>query len=181
MDTIQTNDHKQENYILKSNLWKLFKTLRAQANPVFSLLAASPIHSAWIVMYKKDNHGDFQRITVSEFVDNLKNIPNVNTLFKLGIRLYYPANQRISCGGGYNGYHEFEAQYRHELSSETVIGLFPNMVACLCKEASKSGDEFALTPDVVRQYRFKPHYMDDIAVIVSQCNEAIRKEETFLN
>lgn len=48
MDTIQTNDHKQENYILKSNLWKLFKTLRAQANPVFSLLAASPIHSACI-------------------------------------------------------------------------------------------------------------------------------------
>lgn len=103
MDTIQTNDHKQENYILKSNLWKLFKTLRAQANPVFSLLAASPIHSAWIVMYKKDNHSDYQRITVSKFVDNLKNIPNVNTLFKLGIRLYYPANQRISCGGGITG------------------------------------------------------------------------------
>lgn len=100
MDTIQTNDHKQENYILKSNLWKLFKTLRAQANPVFSLLAASPIHSAWIVMYKKDNHNDSQRITVSEFVDNFNNIPNINTLFKLGIRLYYPANQRISCGGG---------------------------------------------------------------------------------
>jgi len=55
------------------------------------------------------------------------------------------------------------------------------MVACLCKEATKQGEVFALTPDVVRQYRFKPHYIDDIAVIVSQCNEAIRKEETFLN
>jgi len=26
MDSVQTNSHKQDNYILKSNLWKFFKT-----------------------------------------------------------------------------------------------------------------------------------------------------------
>ena len=53
MDSIQTNSHKQDNYILKNNLWKFFKTLRTQANPIYCLFVASPIAYAWVTIIDK--------------------------------------------------------------------------------------------------------------------------------
>lgn len=166
--------------IIKNNLRKLFKILRAQANPVYSLLVASPVHVAWIERCSEGNDCPPQRFSIARFIDSIQESGSDRTPHKLSIELYYPVYKSITNRGGVFGWHTYEANYRNELSSDILISLFPYMVAYLCKKAAIRGEVFSLTPSVSRQYHFKPHYLDEIGIIVSQCNEAILHEESSI-
>ena len=146
-------------YILKSNLWKFFKSLRVQANQIYCMLVASPIHYAWVTIVDKKDHSVQQRVTIAQFVDSFNKMPSVGKFYKLGINLYL--NNTISS---------FEATCLSELSVEIVEGLFVGIVSYHCKEWADSGKRFELTPHVIQHYKFKLRYIKDLQTIVDQCN-----------
>ena len=158
--------HKQENCILKSNLWKFFKALRAQANPIYSLLAASPIHYAWITIYDKADTASQKRIPISLFIHNLKKIPSKDKYYSLNINLY-------NIGKGCHGKSTCNIIRLSELSVDMLMTLLSDIVAFHCMEARKSGGHFELTPQTIKYYKFKKRYLEELKTIVERCNAEI--------
>lgn len=166
MDTARANDHKGEKYILKSNLWKFFKALRAQANPIYCLLVASPIDYAWISIHDKADPANQRRITISQFINSLKKMPSTNKRYRLSIRLYdtsAPEADRNSI---------YEATCPHHLSIELVCSLFSLIVSFHCVEAAERGDNFELTPQVIGRYKFKARYVEKLQTIIDNFNNS---------
>ncbi len=87
MDAIRNYSHSQENSnrILKRNLWKFFKILRAQANPIYGMLETCPINFAWITIIDKSNPMNSKRIPISKFVGSLKKMPSTSKYYQLNI------------------------------------------------------------------------------------------------
>lgn len=167
MDSIQTNSHKQDNYILKSNLWKFFKALRAQANPIYCLLVASPISYAWITIFDKMDYAIQKRISIAHFVNVLKKMPSTGKYYRLSIYTYH-----IDSGSK----QLFEVSLQHELSLEVVTRLLPAIIANHCIEANRRGERFEMNGSIRKQYKFKEKYIDELQLIMEQCNNAIDKK-----
>lgn len=161
MDGIQANSHKQDYHILKSNLWKFFKALRAQANPIYCLLVASPISYAWITIIDKMDYTIQKRISIAHFVNVLKKMPSKGKYYRLSIYTYH-------IGSGSKQL--FEASLQHELSLEVVGRLLPVILANHCIEARSRGERFALTPPIKKQYKFKERYIDELQQIIELHN-----------
>lgn len=149
-------------YILKSNLWKFFKSLRVQANQIYCMLVASPIHYAWITVVDKKDSSVQQRVTIAQFVNSLKEMPSVGKCYKLGINLYLNKTKR-----------SYEAACLSELSVEIVEGLFVGIVSYHCKEWADSGNRLEFTPQVIQHYKFKLRYVQDMQTIIEQCNASL--------
>ena len=164
MDGIQTNSHKQDNLILKSNLWKFFKTLRVQANPIYCLLVESPISYAWIAILDKSDSTIQKRISIAQFVNSLKKMPSTGKCYQLGFYLWDEQQ----------GKHTRELICQKELSVDTISTLFPAIVANYCAEANKRGEHFELTPQIIQHYKFKARYVEEVRAIVEQCNKTIK-------
>jgi len=167
MDSIQTNSHKQDNYILKRNLWKFFKALRAQANPIYCLLVASPISYAWITIIDKMDSTIQKRISITQFINTLKKMPSTSKYYRLSINTFdidMDSKQSV------------EISLQHELSPEVVTRLLPAIIANHCIEAYSRGERFELTPQIKSHYKFKARYIDELQQIIGQCNKAIIKE-----
>ena len=175
MDSIQTNSHKQDNYILKSNLWKFFKTLRAQANPIYCLLVASPISYAWITIIDKSDPTIQKRISIAQFINSLKKMPSTGKYYRLSIHTYdldLSSKQTV------------EASLLDDLSLEATIIRLPDIVAYHCAEAHSRGKRFELTPQIKSHYQIKARYIDALHAIVAQCNQSLMKtskQETAIN
>ena len=149
-------------YILKSNLWKFFKSLRVQANQIYCMLVASPVDYAWITVVDKNNSNDAWRVSIAQFVGSLRTMPSVGKYYKLNINLYL--NQKETC---------FEAACLPELSVATVEGLFVGIVAYHCKECANRGTRLSLTPQVLQHYKLKKRYIADLQAIIDQCNATV--------
>ncbi|MBR4882905.1 MAG: hypothetical protein IKU18_03400 [Bacteroidales bacterium] len=149
-------------YILKSNLWKFFKSLRVQANQIYCMLVASPVDYAWITVVDKNNSNEAWRVSIAQFVGSLRTMPSVGKYYKLNINLYL--NGKESC---------FEASVLSELSVERVEGLFVGIVAYHCKVCADRGTRLELTPQILQHYRFKKRYVADLQAIIDQCNATI--------
>lgn len=167
MDSIQTNSHKQDNYILKSNLWKFFKTLRAQSNHIYCLLVASPISYAWITIIDKSDSTIQKRISIAQFVNSLRKMPSTGKYYRLSINIYNTGICRKQI---------FETSFQSELSLDAAIMLLPLIIANHCIEAHSRGERFELTPQIKSHYKFKARYIDELQQIIGQCNKAIIKE-----
>ena len=163
MDSIQTNSHKQDNYILKSNLWKFFKALRAQANPIYCLFVASPMRYAWISIHDKADSANPRRITIAQFVNSLKKIPATDRHYRLAIRLYDPSTDRSST---------YEATLLHDLSVELLREIWPSMIAFHCEEATRQGACFELTPQIIGHYKFKTRYIEELQENINNYNKS---------
>lgn len=164
MDSIQTNSHKQDNYILKSNLWKFFKTLRAQANPIYCLFVASPIAYAWVTIIDKMDSTIQKRISIAQFINTLKKMPSTSKYYRLSINTYdidMDSKQSV------------EISLQHELSLEVVTRLLPAIIANHCIEANRRGERFEMNDSIRKQYKFKEKYIDELQLIMDQCNNAI--------
>lgn len=167
MDSVQTNSHKQDKYILKSNLWKFFKTLRAQANPIYCLFVASPIAYAWVTIIDKMDSTIQKRISIAQFINTLKKMPSTSKYYRLSINTFdidMDSKQSV------------EISLQHELSPEVVTRLLPAIIANHCIEAYSRGERFELTPQIKSHYKFKARYIDELQQIIGQCNKAIIKE-----
>lgn len=147
--------------ILKSNLWKFFKSLRVQANQIYCMLVASPVHYAWITVVDKNSNVQ-RRISIAQFVGSVRTMPSVGKYYKLNINLYL--NGKETC---------FEASGLSELSVERVEGLFVGIVAYHCKECADRGTRLELTPQILQHYRIKKRYVADLQAIIDQCNATI--------
>lgn len=170
MDAIQTNHHKGENYILKSNLWKFFKALRAQANPIYCLLVASPIHYAWITILDKSDSASQKRISIAQFVNALKKMPSTGKYYQLSINLWSSSQDKYT----------HNITYRSDLSIEIATAIFPSIVAYHCMEAAQQCTCFELTPQTIQRYKFKERYLEEVKNIFEQCNDAIKKKQNNL-
>ena len=179
MDTIQEHQQRQENFILKSNLWKFFKSLRVQANPIYCLLMASPIHYAWITIFNKIDPNKQKRLTISQFVNSLKKMPSGNTYYQLNIHLYSPISENLTIEKSLQNKQIYEANYQHELSITTVEGLLCAIVAFHCMEAIKKGERLELTPEIIQFYKFKTRYLEEMDKLIKQCNDSILKNLHF--
>ena len=172
MDGIRTNSHKQDNYILKSNLWKFFKALRAQANPIYCLLVASPISYAWITILDKSDTTIQKRISVGQFVHSLKKMPSTGKYYRLSINIYV-----INAGRKQT----FEAAFQNELSFDVATQLLPAILAYHCAEARNRGERFEITPQIKQHYKFKTQYVGELQTIIEQCNRTIGEQTTCSN
>ena len=167
MDSIQTNSHKQDNYILKSNLWKFFKTLRAQANPIYCLLVASPIAYARVTIIDKMDSTIQKRISIAQFINTLKKMPSTGKYYRLSINTYdVDMDSRQSV----------EISLQYELSLEVFTRLLPAIIANHCIEAYSRGERFEMNDSIRKQYKFKEKYIYELQLIMEQCNNAIDKK-----
>lgn len=173
MDSIRTNSHKQDNYILKSNLWKFFKALRAQANPIYCLLVASPISYAWITILDKADSSIQKRISIAQFVNSLKKMPSTGKYYRLSIYTYHVDSGRKQL---------VEVSFRPELSLEIATQLLPGIVAYLCITTHERGERLDLSAQQNNPYRIKARYIDELQTLVEQCNNTIfaKSGETHL-
>lgn len=171
MDSVQTNICKQESCILKCNLWKFFKALRVQANPIYCLLVASPVQYAWITIVDRENVGNQRCISIRQFISYYKNKSVNDKSYRLSINLYY-LDSNIK-----DGRHIYEVTYRKELSVDVMRVLFPAMIAFHCAEAMSRGVQLQLTPQFIKYYKFKMRYIDEIQSIIERCNEAITQRQ----
>lgn len=163
MEAIQTNRHKGENYILKGNLWKFFKALRAQANPIYCLLVASPIHYAWITILDKSDSASQKRISIAQFVNALKKMPSTGKYYQLSLNLWSSSKDKYT----------HNMVYQSDLSIEMATTIFPDIVAYYCVEEIRQGACFELTPQTIQRYKFKARYHDELKTIIKQCNDSI--------
>ena len=170
MGSIQTNSHKQDNYILKSNLWKFFKTLRAQANPIYCLFVASPIAYAWVTIIDKMDSTIQKRISIAQFINTLKKMPSKDKYYLLSINLFLHTSEE------HKGIYTYNAVRRDELSVDIVKTLWPDIVAYHCAEAIKRNERFELTHQTIKRYKFKARYLDELKLLIEQCNAALEKE-----
>jgi hypothetical protein len=182
MDTIQTNCHKQENRILKSNLWKFFKALRAQANPIYCLLVTSPISYVWITIIDKSDSTIQKRISIAQFVNAQKKLPSKYKYYLLSINLFSHTSEEhkgiffSQTSDKHKGIYTYNAVSRDELSVDIVKTLWPDIVAYHCAEAIKRNERFELTPETIKRYKFKARYLDELKLLIEQCNAALEKE-----
>ena len=85
MDSVQIQAHKGENYMLKTNLWKFFKTLRAQANPLYCLLVASTMDTAFVEIVGRGDRVRHRRLSVAQFIAQLGKLPTKQVAYHLNI------------------------------------------------------------------------------------------------
>lgn len=164
MESIHTETRNREIYIHKSNLWKFFKTLRVQANPIYCLLVASPLHYAWITIVEKSDSTVQKRVTISQFVQNLKKMPSTNKYYRLGIRLHCPVQEQHNCKSVY------EALCLGDLSVEMVVRHYAAILWYHCEESAKKGERFELTPQIFKEYKFKARYIGELEKLLEQYN-----------
>ncbi len=165
-----------ERFILKSNLWKFFKSLRVQAHPIWCLLVASPVNYAWITVCDRQNSNICRRIAIAQFVDSFHKMPSAGKCYKLEINLYWPSLDESARPAQTKK--SYCASKLSELSVETVEGLFMGIVAYHCMESIKNGRWLEMTPQTILHYKFKARYVGDLQVIVNQCNEMIRMKQS---
>ena len=161
------NNSRCENRIHKSNLWKFFRTLRVQANPIYCLLVASPVSHARIIINGKSANVAPRIITISKFINSLSKMPSKDACYTLCINLWYPDNDDIQAQCS------FEAAHLSELSIDIIKTYFPSIVAYHCAEAKKNGESFDLSPQNIQKYKFKSRYLKELQEIVQQCNQLL--------
>ena len=174
MDNIQLNNSRCENRIHKSNLWKFFRTLRVQANPIYCLLVASPVSHARIIINGKSANVAPRIITVSKFINSLNKMPSKDTSYTLSISVRYLTNNDIQAQCS------FEAAHLSELSIDIIKTYFPSIVAYHCAEAKKNGESFDLSPQNIQRYKFKSRSIKELEEIVLQCNQLLETQESNL-
>ncbi len=167
MDIIQTNCHKGKNYILKSNLWKFFKALRAQANPIYCLLVASPIHYAWITILDKSDSTSQKRISIAQFIYTLKKMPSTGKYYQLSINLWSSSQDK----------HTHNIVYQSDLSIEKATNILSYIVAYHCMEAVEQGTRLELTAQTIQRFKFNARYIEELKNIIQQCNDAITNKK----
>lgn len=158
MDTAQATIHKGESNILKSNLWKFFKTLRVQANPIYCLLVASPVDMAWITIASREGGGE-RRITVAQFILSLKKMPTTGKIYQLHIRLLSEGVEQT-----------LSATRLSDLSVEATAMLLPEIIAYLCYYHRQRGERLELTPETIKHYKFKPRYLEELQLLFGRAN-----------
>lgn len=161
MDTLQPNDHKRECPILKSNLWKFFKTLRVEANPIYGLLAASPAACAWIAILRREGGGGERRITIGQFLATLKKMPSTGYQYRLQIQL----PQGI-----------FTASCLSELNVEAVGELLPKLILTLCHYHRQQGERLELTPSFISRYNIKQRYLEELKPLFEEAERILNRE-----
>ena len=154
-------------FIFKRNLWKFFKALQVQANQMYCLLVASPIHYAWITIINRTEHTIQKRITIAQFVKYLTKMPSSEVFYQMSINLY---------GGKI-----FEAKSISDLNIKKIETLFLDLIAYHCVESIKQGKRLELTPRTIRHYKFKARYIEDLKTIIEQCNNMITENNPFNN
>lgn len=167
MDTAQANLHKPESRILKSNLWKFFKILRVQANPLYCLLEASPIHYARIAIIDKADPEIRRWVTIRQFIRSLRRMPSSQRVYRLEIWCCTPSCEpRIYC---------HEVVNRQDLAVEQLIGRFREILAFHLLKARQQGTPLELTPEQVSRYRFKQRYLEELSQLIAEINEQLVK------
>jgi hypothetical protein len=151
-------------YILKSNLWKFFKSLRVHANQIYCMLVASPVHCAWIVVVDKNSNLS-RRISIAQFIGSVRTVTSVGKYYKLNINLLL--NGKETC---------FEVSELSGLSVERVEMLFPSIVSFHCKDWADRGKLLTLTPQVIQHYKLKKRYVADLQSIIDQCNATLQTD-----
>ena len=174
MDNFQLNNSRGENHIHKSNLWKFFRTLRVQANPIYCLLVASPVSHAWIIINDKSGIAAPRIVAVSKFINSLSKMPSKDTCYTLCINLWYLKENDIQAQG------RLEAARLSELSIEIIKTYFPSIMAYHCAQAKKCGESFELSLQNIRKYKFKSRYLKELQDIVQQYNKLLETEESSL-
>lgn len=165
MDSIQTNSHKQDNYILKSNLWKFFKSLRVQANPLYCLLVASPIDTAFVEIVGRGDGVRYRRLSVAQFVASLTKLPTKQVVYHINIKVW-----------GEDGEALWSASRREHLSMDVASELLPAMIMHLCRISVAQGRTFVLTLEVINHYHFRRRYIEELELLVLNCNARIASE-----
>ena len=170
MDSVQIQTHKGENYILKTNLWKFFKTLRAQANPLYCLLVASTIDIAFVEIVGREDGVRHRRLSVAQFIAQLGKLPTKQVDYHMNIKVW-----------GDDGEDLWSATTREHLSVEDVTELLPAMIMHLCRSSAVQGRTFMLTPEVISHYHFRQRYIEELELLVLNCNARIASENKQQN
>uniref|UniRef100_UPI004056BFCF hypothetical protein n=1 Tax=Alistipes sp. TaxID=1872444 RepID=UPI004056BFCF len=151
--------HKGESRILKCNLWKFFKTLRVQANPVYCLLVASPIEVAWITISGHEGGGE-RRVSIAQFILSLKKMPTTGRVYALQIKLLGEPSERT-----------FSATRLTDLSVEATARLLPELITYLPYCYRQRGERLELTPEIIKHYKFKARYLEELQPLFRRANE----------
>ena len=166
MDSVHTQARKRENYVLKTNLWKFFKSLQVQANHLYCLLVASPIDVAFVEIVGRSDGVRWRRLSIAQFVAQLGKLPTRQVAYHLNVKVWGDDGETI-----------WSATSREHLSMEVATELLPAMIMYLCCTSVARGRRFMLTPEVISFYHFRRRYIEELELLVSNCNARIASEK----
>ena len=134
------------------------------------MLVAAPISYVCVTIIDKSDHTIQKRISIAHFVNALKKTPSKDKYYQLCINLFSHTSDK------HKGIYTYNAVSRDELSVDIVKTLWPDIVAYHCAEAIKRNERFELTPQTIKRYKFKARYLDELNLLIEQCNAALEKE-----
>ena len=166
MDAISLDRCRDEKRILNSNLWKFFRALRAQANPIYCLLVASPVAYAWVTVFDKAGISAPKIVSVSRFINSLSKMPSKEKYYSLSISLYHLSNSNSNILGK----DIYRAEHLCDLSVDLIKTNLLSIIAYHCAEAISRGERFELNPSTISYFKFKLRYVNELKQLVQQCN-----------
>lgn len=163
MAFVQEKSCSLEDIILKCNLWKFFKALRAQANPLYCLLAASPIECAWITISERGTDETSLRISITQFLTTHNTLPSTGNQYRLNMRLYDSACGELA----------YTINSRSELAVERLEPLLSAFVGALCGYYKSKGTRLELTPATINRFKIKARYIGELQSLFESANRAL--------
>ena len=157
--------------ILKCNLWKFLKVLRAQNRPLYKLVCGASESAIRIEIWLKERGEVVEQLSVARFVEQLTELPSKTVAYRLYIRTYHFSDSSAEPAAP-RGEGLYVATHRDHLSA----ALLRPFVAYLCYEARRNGTPFLPTREQILHYGFARKDVVALEPQLAACNEALARE-----
>lgn len=162
-----------DSLVLKCNLWKFLKVLRAQNPPAYKMVIGAPITAIWIEMWDKKSGEVIATLSVAQFVKELRSLPTKGVAFRVHFRTYQFSQHTID-GQQSSGESVWTATHREHLT----VDVFPHLLAYVCYEHLQTkASSFELDREKILHYALARKDVMVLAPMIAEYNELLKIEK----
>ncbi|MBO5916778.1 MAG: hypothetical protein J6Q25_07695 [Bacteroidales bacterium] len=155
--------------ILKCNLWKFLKVLRAQNSSAYKMIVGSSVSTIWIEIWSKENNNVISTCSVAQFVATLKTLPSKAVAYRIYFRTYTFSTQ--DSPEKVLGDSIWVATRREHLS----FNIFPQFLAYICFDyRRRNAVPFEFNRDTIRAYALARKDVTLLAPMIAEYNELLK-------
>lgn len=169
--------YELDNLILKCNLWKFLKVLRAEYIHIYKMVVGASKSIIQIEIWSKENNEVITTLSPAQFVEQLKTLPTKGVAYRIHFRIY-TFEQQSNERNFPIGESVWVAIQRKDLS----FNFFPHLLAYICYEAIKNNNsELILNLELIRHYNLSRKDVKIISPLIATYNELLKAERNNNN
>ena len=153
--------------ILKRNLWKFLKMVQVQNRPMYRIMTGVDTSVIWINIVGREDGNVIQTLSVSEFIENLHELPTKGSVCRICFRTYSlpPDDNDISNGEGV-----ISATCREHLTLE----ILPSLLFYLCYRKVKArAPNFLECIEDIKAFKLSRKDMERLIPIIGEYNRIL--------